>query len=158
MARKWLTGDVELEATLKALGNDKAADRVARSALGAALTATRNAIAKDAPVGPTGNLKRSIGKRFEKGKKTKYRVVSKAGVNVGKNKKDGTNKRAPHGHLVALGTEDRTHKSGKSVGRMTPNPFVRTAVQASLGAVREKMRTQAAKALERERLKALKKR
>lgn len=34
---------------------------------------------------------------------------------------------APHAHLVEFGTVERFHKSGKSVGRMPPMPFMRPA-------------------------------
>lgn len=38
---------------------------------------------------------------------------------------------APHAHLVEFGTVERFHKSGKSVGIMPPNPFVRPAWDSS---------------------------
>lgn len=157
MARQWITGDAELERTLAALGDDKAADRVAKSAIGAGLTVLRKAIRAAAPVGPTGNLKASIGRRLERAT-SRRRSVGKAGINVGKQSSRSKEKvNAPHSHLVALGTKQRFHKSGKSVGRMTPNPFVRLATVASTAAVSQAMHTRAAKALERERLKALRK-
>lgn len=156
--RKWITGDKELERTLATLGDAKTADRIAKSAIGAGLTVLNRAIKALVPVGQTGNLKSSIGRRLERSKSTKWRAVGKAGVNVGKTRKDGTHKRAPHSHLVALGTKERFHKSGKSVGRMPANPFVRLATAASGPAVKEAMHARAAKALERERLKALKRR
>ena len=109
MARQFITGDVELEKTLAKLA-DKAADRVARSAIGAGLTVMKGAIKKAAPVGKTGMLKKSIGSRFQRASHGKP-VVAKAGVNVGKKKKKEINtKRAPHAHLVALGTKARTRK------------------------------------------------
>ncbi len=42
---------------------------------------------------------------------------------------------APHYHLVHDGTVERFHKSGKSVGRMTANPFFADAVRATQGTV-----------------------
>ena len=35
--------------------------------------------------------------------------------------------REPHSHLVEFGTVERFHKSGKSVGKMPPSPFMRPA-------------------------------
>ena len=172
MARKILTGDKELEATLKELA-DKAADRVAKSALGAGLNVIRRAIKKAAPVGPTGNLKASIGKRLEKGKRGRA-FTAKAGINVGrktkKEKTTGIMARAPHAHLVALGTQRRSRKTlgGKfanivnptseqlSTGTMPANPFVKQAAASAQGAAAIAMRKQAAKALAREAAKAAK--
>jgi HK97 gp10 family phage protein len=172
MARKFLTGDKEIEATLKAL-SDKSADKVAKSALGAGLTVIRGAIRKAAPVGKTGNLKASIGKRLEKGKRGKV-FTAKAGINVGKKTKKekttGVMARAPHAHLVALGTQRRSRKvlGGKfasitnpsaeqlTTGTMPANPFVNQAAASAMGAASLKMRKQAAKALAREVAKAAK--
>ena len=39
--------------------------------------------------------------------------------------------KAPHYHLVHDGTVERFHQSGKSVGRMTANPFFADAVDAT---------------------------
>lgn len=161
MARAYLTGDKELEATLKRL-SDKSADRVARSALGAGLSVLAKAMKKLAPVGKTGNLKQSIGRRLEKGKRGGT-IVAKAGVNVGKGaqKKGRT---APHSHLVVLGTKLRvrerlggkfawiTHPTPQqlSTGIMPSNPFIRNATQSSKGAVQAAMRKRAAKKLAQE--------
>lgn len=38
-----------------------------------------------------------------------------------------------HGHLVEFGTVARKHKSGKRTGAMPPRPFLRPAVEATLG-------------------------
>jgi len=174
MARKFLTGDKELEAMLKSLA-DKAADKIAKSALGAGLTVIRKAIKKAAPVGPTGNLKASIGKRLEKGKRGGV-MTAKAGINVGKKTKKekttGIMARAPHAHLVALGTQRRSRKTlgGKfativnptpeqlATGTMPANPFVKQAAESAMGAASIAMRKQAAKALAREAAKAKRKR
>ena len=43
--------------------------------------------------------------------------------------------KAPHYHLVHDGTVERFHKSGKSVGHMTANPFFADAVKAVQGPV-----------------------
>tara|TARA_R110000822_G_scaffold216828_1_gene351385 strand:- start:2843 stop:3358 length:516 start_codon:yes stop_codon:yes gene_type:complete len=155
MARAILTGVDEIEKTLRKL-SDKTGDRVARSALGAGLGEVAKRIKKAAPVGKTKSLQKSIGKRYEKTKRIKY-FQAKAGVNVGKQKKtaEGFEKKinAPHAHLVALGTKQRTRKriGGKfsyirkpsskqlSTGTMPSNPFVRTAYNASKNAVMSRM-------------------
>lgn len=161
MARVYLTGDKELEATLSRLA-DKAADRVARSALGAGLTVLVKAMRKAAPVGPTGNLRRSIGRRLESRKRS-GRLIAKAGVNVGKGavRKGRT---APHSHLVAMGTQRRSRKrlGGQfagiadptpqqlSTGTMPANPFIRRATESSRSAVALAMRKRAEKKLAQE--------
>jgi hypothetical protein len=174
MVRKILTGDKELEATLRTLA-DKAADRVAKSALGGGLVVTAKAIRKAAPVGETGNLKAGIGRRLEKGKRGGA-FVAKAGVNVGKRTKAEktagrlAKQRAPHAHLVALGTKQRFRKTigGKfsyikeptasqlSSGAMPKYEFVSTAAKSVQSAARAAMRKRAEKALAREAIKAAK--
>ncbi len=153
MARKYITGDKELEKRLRWLA-DKAADRVARSATGAGLTVIAKAQKKAAPEGPTGNTKASIGKRFERKARTGF-VTAKAGVNVGKRSKR-KGRIAPHSHLVALGTRPRVRKSGGSTGVMPANPWIKTSTQSALGAVKTRMTAAATKALAREARRALK--
>lgn len=168
MARKYITGDKALERRLVFLG-DKAADRVARSAQGAKLTVINKAQKAAAPVGPTGNMKANVGKRNEKQKRTGI-FEAKTGINVGKqsSKKRRGVKRAPHGHLVALGTKPRFRKAlgGRfeyirkpsreqlSTGTMPANPFIRTSTASALGAANAKAQTQATKALAREAKRA----
>lgn len=172
MARQLLTGVPELEATLKGLA-DKAADRVARSAIGGGLTVAAKRIRQAAPKGKTGALKKSIRSRFER-RKGNRPPTAKVGVNVGKQKKtaEGMVKqiRAPHAHLVALGTRPRKRKQlgGKfatitqpteqqlSTGTMPANPFVKKAFEAARPETMKRMAERAAKALEREAAKARK--
>ena len=170
MARKILTGDKELEATLKKLA-DKSADRVARSVLGAGLTVIAKAMRNAAPVGKTGSVKASIGKRNQRNKR-KGLFEAKAGVNVGKKKKQLSTAiaTAPHGHLVALGTKPRFRKSigGRfgyiknpsqqqlSTGTMPSNPFIKQAYESARGNAAAAMKKRAEKALAREAIKAAK--
>lgn len=172
MARKILTGDKELERTLKRL-EDKVADRVAKSALGSGLTVMAKAIKQSAPVGNTGALKASVGKRNLRNRRKNIHEA-KVGINVGKvskkQKAEGT-ARAPHSHLVGLGTGPRTRKAlgGKfafirnptaqqlSAGSMPKNPFVKEAVRSAMGSVSVKMKSQAAKTLSREAARAARK-
>lgn len=78
----------------------------------------------------SGSLRRSAGYKFRgsKGPNLQARV----GLNIGKSPTRTPNAYARHAHLNVLGTKDRTHKkTGKRVGRMTRNPFVKRAVAAS---------------------------
>lgn len=146
MTRAVLTGDKDIERMLVGL-SDKAADRVSVAALSAGLVVVRREIRKAAPVGKTGNLKRSIRTRNEKNKHTGVRTA-KAGVNVGKQRESTV--RAPHSHLVALGTTDRVTTSGASRGRMPANDFVRRGTAAAQGQIKPAMITRAKKAVEKE--------
>lgn len=171
MARKIITGDAELEKKLKGL-SDKAADKIARSALSGAMWYTAKVMRRAAPVGATGDLQKSIGSRFEKGNK-KNKPVAKVGINVGKQTKKRQQKtqaeigriiRAPHGHLVALGTKRRTRKTigGRfaflnpakpeqlTTGVMPAEPFVKQAYEAARAGVTAAMTKRATKALARE--------
>lgn len=47
---------------------------------------------------------------------------------VGPTQEDGSH--APHAHLIEFGTGPRFHKSGKYVGYVTPQPFMRPAWDA----------------------------
>lgn len=143
------TGIKELDTKLKALP-EKVQKKIARAALGQGMTILRKAIIKEAPVGPTGNLKQSIGKRFKRLKKEGY-TEAKVGINVGK-RKAGMAKmtRAPHGHLVALGTQQRQTKSGANRGVMPANDFVKRATASCENAVVDKIITVIRKKLDAE--------
>lgn len=69
-----------------------------------------------------GQLKRAIkySVRTRKGE-----LKAKVGMNVGMRKYD--KRRAPHGHLVALGTKKRRTSTGANRGVMPQNTFVRDA-------------------------------
>jgi hypothetical protein len=172
MARKIITGDKELEASLRHMA-DKSADNVAKAALGGSLSVLTRNIKKAAPVGATGNLKASIGSRFEKGsRQNKGKVRAIAGINVGKRTKKekaaGSMIRGPHAHLVALGTKARKRKTlgGKfagiknpttdqlSTGVMPSNPFVKNASGQGHAQMLLASQKRAAKALDREAVKA----
>jgi len=178
MARKFLTGDEELERMLKHLA-DRTADRIARSALGAGISAIAKDLRKAAPKGPTGNLKASIGRRMDK-PRGKNAASAKAGLNVGKQTakkqaqiklRSGGRVMAPHAHLVSLGTKQRTRTrlggryasiaepTGQqlSTGTMPANDFVRRTVTANMSKFVAAMRKQAASRLESEAAKARRK-
>src|SRR5512144_387477 len=96
-----VTGIRELDRKLSGLP-DKVQKKIARSALSQALTIEVKAMRAAAPVGATGALKESIGKRLGRNRR-KGISEAKAGINVGKRTKRNTRRQAPHGHLVALG-------------------------------------------------------
>lgn len=166
MARQFITGDKELEANLRKLG-DRIADKVAKSAIRGMMTATASGIRKEAPVGKTRGLRKSIGSRLEKGRRGRS-PTAKVGVGVGKQRKTAAklNKRAtaPHRHLVALGTVARTRKriGGRfsylrnptaeqlSTGIMPANPFVKRGVAASRSKAAASSRRRAQKTLAKE--------
>jgi hypothetical protein len=167
MARKVLSGVAEVEKALKHL-SDKGADAVAKAAIRGQLSVAKKEIRKDAPVGPTGNLKAGVNSRLDnKGKRGTVRA--KVGLNVGKQKGTRTI-RGPHAHLVALGTKTRYRQTigGKfafikhptreqlTTGHMTANPFVRDAVGRSQSQMLAMARKRAAKALARAELRAKK--
>jgi hypothetical protein len=117
--------------------------------MGGGLTVIRKAIKAKAPK-QTGLLKKSIGNRLEK-RKGNRPMGAKTGINVGKTRKGKTSNRAPHGHLVALGTtKQRERKSGGSTGRMTANSFVSEATRSAKAATFKRMQELATKTLARE--------
>lgn len=143
-ARIYTTGNRQVERMLRGMQN-KDADRISKTCLRAGMGEYRKEIRKAAPVGATKELRASIGARLERNKKTNV-VSAKVGINVGKRTKRviakrGKVHRAPHGHLVALGTKPRRRKriGGKfasitnptdqqlRTGQMTPNKFVSEA-------------------------------
>lgn len=122
-----LTGDVRLNALLKALP-ENVQRKYARQALGRGMTILVKAAKAMAPVGETGALKASIGKRFKRDTRSGV-TTAKVGINVGRAAAK-TYRRTPHGHLVALGTGERVTKDGKSTGRMPANSFFRDAANS----------------------------
>lgn len=158
-----ITGDKELDAKLAALP-EKTQKKYARSALSQGMTIVAKAAKRAAPVGPTGNLRRAIGKRFKRIKQEGI-TQAKVGINVGKRAKLGTTESgktkfagdsAPHGHLVALGTKPRytgartyrvkggtrTKETGNPRayrGVMPANHFFRQATESVASQVETKM-------------------
>lgn len=168
-----LTGVKEIDAVIRKLSS-KDGEKIAKAAISGGLSELAKGIKSEAPVGPTKNLKKSIKGRFNKSKGGKF-ISAKAGPNVAKQKQtaDGMNRRgrAPHSHLVALGTQPRTRKKigGKfsyitrptnkqlSTGVMPANPFVRVGAAKAQSKILPRMTKNAAKAMERQALKARKK-
>lgn len=73
------------------------------------------------PVGETGNLKRSIGKKVGPVKNKPDEIQLEVGARRGRSK----NTRGWHAHFVEKGTGERTRKkSGGGTGEMPANPFI----------------------------------
>lgn len=100
---------------------------------------------------------------------TRIRIAPtiKAGQQMQALEKPGRGKRvmfvgsgAPHAHLVEFGTGPRFHKSGKYVGIMPPDPFLRPAWDAHkdkvLETLAEAIREEIAKAIGRRSARAIK--
>lgn len=111
-----------------------------KTVLGNALVRAGEPIAEAArascPVGPTGNLRRSIhvSRKLNPSQRKGWRDRSVVTVYVGSN--------APHAHLVEFGTVERTLKKPRNIlfngrwvtirstGFVSPNPFLRNAWDA----------------------------
>lgn len=160
MSASIITGDKTIDDNLAKLGAS-VANKLARYALQAGISVISKAMRKAAPVGPTGQLKRSIGSRVSK---TSDGFVAKAGVNVGKRTVKRKVRFAPHAHLFALGTQARYRQTigGKfayvrnptreqlSTGTMPANSFIRQAYSISRSAAITAMQNKAATALVKE--------
>jgi plasmid stabilization system protein ParE len=149
-----ITGDDKLDRQLSQL--ESGATAVAEKATLAAAKHYEDAIRAAAPVGQPrkykgrvirpGALRKSIGRR-RLVKTREGARGAKVGVNVVS--RPGSNRRAPHGHLVTLGTQDRwtgtstrRRRGGRIVtkitgnarrfrGRVTPRDFVRRGSAAA---------------------------
>ena len=113
--------------------------RPVKAVLSRAATPIRRAMKREAPVGPTGNLRRSIRKKSLRGDPPAVSVRPDFKI-------------APHAHLVVRGTGERFHLgsgvtigrlrvglSGKSVGSMPANDFVARAEKQSESQARQIM-------------------
>lgn len=147
-----VTGIEDLDRNLKALGAT-VENRIAKKALLDGAKGLARLQAAAAPVGPSGNLKAAIAARAVS---KSGHPSAKSGINVGK-RQLGVHglARAPHGHLVALGTKLRTRKRiggkfrylepnayhsqeprSRSTGKMPANAFIRQIATSSEYAVR----------------------
>ncbi len=125
-----IEGGKDLEAALMALASTTAR-RTARKAMAAALQPVLSAAKGAAPVGPTGNLRASVG--------VGHKLTPSQAREAGRESRDVAimyvGAAAPHAHLVEFGTGPRHHKSGKFVGAMPPNPWMRPAWDGNRDAV-----------------------
>ncbi len=133
-----VTGTAELQHAL---------DMVARELADAMETGTNEAaevvagmVRAQAPVGPTGNLRRGVQtKRLSRS--DVYPATTLVGVDYGI---------APHQHLVEFGTGPRYAKgTGAYRGQMPPQPFFRATIDAARGVIKGILRERGAGALRR---------
>ncbi|AUQ98100.1 hypothetical protein [Phaeobacter inhibens] len=92
----------------------------------------------------------------QKGRARGDRGRSKLAMYVGPVQQDGSH--APEAHLIEFGTGDRYHKSGKYVGAVMADPFMRPAWDANrervLSILKREIWAEIEKTVERERRKA----
>lgn len=149
-----ITGLPELDRNFLAVGSG--IGRVAKAGIFAGLGPMVKRMKALAPVNrrrykskraKPGLLRRSIARRMKKDKRTGV-SAGMAGINVGR--KSGAALRAPHGHLVALGTSARSTKRGKSRGIMPANDFISRAERESEAESLEATRKAVSLAIEKE--------
>jgi hypothetical protein len=148
-----LVGIKDVDRKLKRM-ESKDARKAARAGVGASLTVYGKAIRREigAEAGASQRLKRAlkktIGRKAKRGRRTGYEA--KTGLGVGKRKPiaGGRAKGAGVGvskqnvHWFALGTKDRTQKStGRSTGALKPIGAVRRAIISSRSAALKALRT-----------------
>ena len=114
-------GIAELQAEMRKLGDSVAADKVEPLLMEGAQT-VRDTAKLAAPVGPTGNLKKSLVAKFLPSIAFDKPRSALAGFD---------RKKAPHAWLVEFGSPGRYAKKGKYKGRyfgpMPANPIMRNA-------------------------------
>lgn len=117
-----ISGGRDLEAALKEMAKTTAKN-TARKAMRNSLSPVATAAKSLAPVGPTGNLRESVA--------ISHKLTPSQAAEAGREGRDVAHMyvgaSAPHAHLVEFGTGPRHHKSGKFVGAMPPNPWMRPA-------------------------------
>lgn len=125
-----LAGAADLDRALQAMAKTTA-KRTARKAMARALSPVEEAARALAPVGPTGNLREGV--------TVSHKLNPSQAAEAGREGRDeaimyvGSN--SPHAHLVEFGTAPRHHESGKFVGAMPPNPWMRPAWDDNTGRV-----------------------
>lgn len=149
-----ITGVAELDERLLKVGSG--IGRVTKRAIFAGLGPLVNRMRQLAPVNrrrwrskkaKPGLLRKSIARRIKRDKKANV-STGVAGINVGR--KSASHLRAPHGHLVALGTRGRKTKKGKNRGVMPKNDFVKRAQQSAEGAAVAAMKSAVNEGIEKE--------
>lgn len=144
-----LSGFELLKDVLQELGDrhgDSVERRLARSALSAGLTKASRLIIQAAP--KRTRLRKAVGKRFKKNRKTGQHEAI-VGLNVGS--KNGT---APHAPWYTLGTKKRVTRKGQNRGQAPAKPFVAQAFNAGRVDIETAMLRQVTKRLPIEVMKA----
>jgi HK97 gp10 family phage protein len=135
-----ITGGRGIAQTLAKLPKRTTERKVARAALKAATKPTVRAMRRGAPV-DEGDLKKDINSRTV----TKSRHPIHIAV--------GTSPKAPHGHLIELGTDERFTESGARRGKVAPKPFASRAFDETKNKVVANLGRETSKRLSREALK-----
>jgi len=142
IVRLQIQGDKALLRALDRLSRQGAA-RASRAALRAGMKPVKKAIEAEvkSQVGKkTGRLRKAVGARMARNRRSGI-YQAKVGMNVGKK----TGGRAPHAHLIALGTRVRTD-NGANRGKVEPQPIVKrgaaTGGQLSLSSLKAKLKEQ----------------
>lgn len=130
-----LKGAAQIEAALKEMAKSTAV-RTARQAMRNSLAPVESAAKALAPKGATGNLQASV--------TISHRLTPSQAAGAPREGKEVQHMyvgaSAPHAHLVEFGTGPRFHKSGKYVGQMPPNPWMRPAWDDNRDAVLNRLR------------------
>lgn len=107
--------DIRIDADEVTRALDKLDSRESAGALKGAVRAAgkflKPKVKAEAPKGPTGNLRKKVGSRVKKGRRSGDYFSAVRSF-------------APHHHLVVQGTNDRFTRSGAFRGRMPTNPYV----------------------------------
>ncbi len=140
-----LIGARELQRAFKTL-EKKVQRSVGRKGITAGSTPLMKRIRALAPVGPTGNLKKSIGRKYK-------RFGGVDVVIVGPRIKTGEAS-GQHAYIVEYGTKERFTESGASRGVMPARPFMRPAFAQTKGASVRKGEAAIKKAVDMETVKA----
>ena len=144
-----ITGDKRTDRRLARL-ESRDAKRIGRRVVTAGVRVMAKGIKAEVPIASTAghsnkSTKRAIGWRNKKNRRTNVQEA-KAGGNVGKKK----GQRAPHIHLITIGTRRRQTSSGANRGRVSGNDFVKRAARKTRGAMVAKMRQSARENIARE--------
>jgi hypothetical protein len=116
-----IEGSGDIDRALAELASGSTAKGVGRRGMKKALQPVKEAAEGSAfEIATTSKLAPS-----QKGQARGDRGPSKVVMYVGPVEQDGSH--APHAHLIEFGTGDRFHKSGKYVGAVTADPFMRPA-------------------------------
>ena len=153
-----LIGDQQLLAQLKRMEQATTQQVIEKSFRTAARPLVEKAKA-NAPMGETGNLKKSIGIFASRSQDRRSRI--KAGLWVGPRIRGGF--KGYHAHLVEFGTETRRPKNGaflvfeyngvkvfaKQAKGMTPNPFMIPAYNETKGTVERRIQEETRKNIQK---------
>ncbi len=113
-----LIGDRELQRAFKTL-EKKAKRSIGRKGIAAGSTPMMKRMRALAPVGETGNLKKSIGRKFKRYGGVDVAII---GPRIKTGKFTGQ-----HAFIVEFGTKERFTEAGASRGVMPAHPFMRPA-------------------------------